>query len=117
MRWMLQDGLQSVRGVSDGTSVLSAQAYSPYGEQTDSANPRLGIFGSLDPLEGEPSAPLTWKRPVMFHWPARRDAPLRITATCGVKLFYLLRGGGGLFVISLSRHSEVECGLFTHYLG
>jgi hypothetical protein len=29
---MLQDGLQSVRGVSDGTSVLSAQAYSPYGE-------------------------------------------------------------------------------------
>ncbi|MFN3492843.1 MAG: RHS repeat-associated core domain-containing protein, partial [Anaerolineales bacterium] len=79
MRWMLQDGLQSVRGVSDGTSVLSAQAYSPYGEpmftdlptefgftgeQTDSANdlvylrarymnPRLGIFGSLDPLEGE----------------------------------------------------------------
>jgi hypothetical protein len=29
---MLQDGLQSVRGVSDGASILSAQAYSPYGE-------------------------------------------------------------------------------------
>jgi len=79
MRWMLQDGLQSVRAISDGMNVLSAQAYSPYGEpmyndlptefgftgeQIDSANdvvylrarvmnPKLGIFGSLDPLEGQ----------------------------------------------------------------
>jgi len=79
MRWMLQDGLQSVRAISDGTNVLSAQAYSPYGEpmyndlptefgftgeQIDSANdvvylrarvmnPKLGVFGSLDPLEGQ----------------------------------------------------------------
>ena len=85
MHWMLQDGLQSVRAISDGMNVLSAQAYSPYGEpmftdmptefgftgeQTDPTNdlvylrarymnPKLGIFGSLDPLEGELSAPLT----------------------------------------------------------
>jgi len=85
MRWMLQDGLQSVRAISDGMNVLSAQAYSPYGEpmyndlptefgftgeQTDPLNdlvylrarvmnPKLGVFGSLDPFEGESSAPLT----------------------------------------------------------
>jgi len=85
MRWMLQDGMQSVRAISDGMNVLSAQAYSPYGEpmyndlptefgftgeQTDPTNdlvylrarylnPKLGIFGSLDPFEGELSAPLT----------------------------------------------------------
>jgi len=85
MHWMLQDGLQSVRAISDGMNVLSAQAYSPYGEpmftdmptefgftgeQTDPTNdlvylrarymnPKLGVFGSLDPFEGESSAPLT----------------------------------------------------------
>ena len=83
--WMLQDGLQSLRGMSDGNDMLSAQAYSPYGEpmftdmptefgftgeQTDPLNdlvylrarylnPKLGIFGSLDPFEGETSEPLT----------------------------------------------------------
>ena len=84
--WMLQDGLQSLRGMSDGNDMLSAQAYSPYGEpmftdmptefgftgeQTDPLNdlvylrarylnPKLGIFGSLDPFEGDESEPLTW---------------------------------------------------------
>jgi len=83
--WTLQDGLHSLRGMSDGNDMLSAQAYSPYGEpmyndlptefgftgeQTDSANdlvylrarymnPKLGVFGSLDPFEGLPQFPLT----------------------------------------------------------
>jgi len=30
--WILQDGLQSLRGISDGNDMLYAQAYSPYGE-------------------------------------------------------------------------------------
>jgi len=77
-QWTLQDGLQSLRGMSDGNDMLSAQAYSPYGEpmftdmptefgftgeQTDPLNdlvylrarylnPKLGIFGSRDPFEG-----------------------------------------------------------------
>lgn len=71
------------RTVADNLSVLSAQAYSPYGEplmpaipsgfgftgeQTDPSNnlvylrarhldPRLGIFGSLDPFEGKQRRP------------------------------------------------------------
>ena len=79
MKYLLQDGLQSLRGMSDGNDMLSAQAYSPYGEpmftdmptefgftgeQTDPLNdlvylrarymnPRWGVFGSLDPLEGQ----------------------------------------------------------------
>ena len=85
MKYLLQDGLQSLRGMSVGNDMLSAQAYSPYGEpmftdmptefgftgeQTDSANdlvylrarvmnPKLWVFGSQDPFEGDESEPLT----------------------------------------------------------
>jgi len=90
--------------------MLSAQAYSPYGEpmftdmptefgftgeQTDPTNdlvylrarymnPRLGIFGSLDPFEGEMSAPLTMNG---YDWvegntPNLTDATGRSTGTC-----------------------------------
>lgn len=37
--YMLHDGLGSVRAVSDGMSVLSAQAYSPYGVPLQAALP------------------------------------------------------------------------------
>jgi len=82
-QWTLQDGLQSLRGMSDGNDMLSAQAYSPYGEpmftdmptefgftgeQTDPLNdlvylrarylnPKLGIFSSQDTYEGNINSP------------------------------------------------------------
>jgi len=65
------------------------------GEQTDSANdlvylrarvmnPKLGIFGSLDPFEGDESEPLTMKG---YGWvegntPNLTDATGRSTGTC-----------------------------------
>jgi len=107
---MLQDGLHSLRGMSDGNDMLSAQAYSPYGEpmftdmptdfgftdeQTDPANdlvylrarylnPKLGVFGSLDPFEGDESEPLTWNG---YGWvegntPNLTDASGMSTGTC-----------------------------------
>ncbi|MCD4687448.1 MAG: hypothetical protein K8S97_16075 [Anaerolineae bacterium] len=78
--WTLQDGLGSVRGViDDDVSVDSVQSYAPYGaeleagifgspftftgEQTDANglvylraryyHPDLGVFPSLDPVEGD----------------------------------------------------------------
>lgn len=80
-----------MRAVADNVSILSAQAYSPYGEplmpaipsgfgftgeQTDPSNalvylrarhlnPRLGIFGSLDPLEGNHKYPSSLNR---YSW-------------------------------------------------
>jgi len=100
MRWMLQDGLQSVRAISDGTNVLSAQAYSPYGEplftdmptefgftgeQTDPLNdlvylrarylnPKLGMFGSLDPFEGQSQVVGSLNR---YNWVRGNVANLR----------------------------------------
>lgn len=42
----LEDGLGSVRALSDGGQVLSAQAYSPYGEQLQTAIPsEFGFTG------------------------------------------------------------------------
>ena len=99
-QWTLQDGLQSLRGMSDGNDMLSAQAYSPYGEpmftdmptefgftgeQTDPLNdlvylrarymnPKLGIFGSLDPLEGQNQIVSSLNR---YNWVRGNVANLR----------------------------------------
>ena len=76
-RWLLQDGLQSVRAVANSTDIIAAQQYSPYGvpftplpetdfgftgEMTDDndlvylraryLDPGMGVFASLDPQEG-----------------------------------------------------------------
>lgn len=87
-QFMLQDGLGSVRAISDDFNVLSAQAYSPYGEplqttlpsdlgftgeQTDALNdlvylrarylnPKLGSFVNQDPLEGKTRSPNSLNR-------------------------------------------------------
>lgn len=83
-RWLLQDGLQSVRAVANGTDVVAAQQYSPYGvpfaplpetdfgftgELTDDndlvylraryLNPAMGVFAGLDRFEGDEEMPLT----------------------------------------------------------
>jgi RHS repeat-associated protein len=84
-RWMLEDGLGSVRAMVNATGVQTAREFSPFGEplatlsgteygftgeQSDPnglvylraryLNPALGIFASRDPYEGDGSAPLTW---------------------------------------------------------
>jgi RHS repeat-associated protein len=86
-RWMVQDGLGSVRGVADSTlTLLESRQYAPYGETygvastsqtaygftgepTDAnelvylraryLNPALGVFASLDPWEGMAQRPMS----------------------------------------------------------
>ena len=113
--------------------MLSAQAYSPYGEpmftdmptefgfigeQTDPTNdlvylrarvmnPKLGIFGSLDPFEGELSAPLTMNG---YGWvegntPNLTDATGWSTGTCQApsKGLSPLTASGSLGLVSLPK--------------
>ncbi|MBP6297826.1 MAG: hypothetical protein KA401_00650 [Anaerolineae bacterium] len=84
-RWLLQDGLQSVRAVANSTDIIAAQQYSPYGvpfaplpetdfgftgEMTDDNDlvylraryliPGIGVFASRDWWEGCDSKSPTW---------------------------------------------------------
>jgi len=147
MRWMLQDGLHSIRGMSDGNDMLSAQAYSPYGEpmftdmptefgfigeQTDPTNdlvylrarvmnPKLGIFGSLDPFEGELSAPLTMNG---YGWvegntPNLTDATGWSTGTCQApsKGLSPLTASGSLGLVSLPKKAPSSSYDFWTFMG
>ena len=98
-RWLLQDGLQSVRAVANGTDVVAAQQYSPYGvpvsamtetdfgftgELTDDndlvylraryLNPGMGVFTRQDPIAGNTFSPLTLNR---YGWVKGNPANLR----------------------------------------
>ena len=102
------------------------------GEQTDSANdlvylrarvmnPKLGVFGSLDPFEGEMSAPLTMNG---YDWvegntPNLTDATGWLVGTCQApsKSLSPLTASGSLGLVSLPKKAPSSSYDFWTFIG